>query len=103
MKYYYPLTNQLRECNHNSMIQFHFKRLLADKEFREKRVISIIEVAEKTGVSRVTLSKIANSKGDYHTSTEIIEKLCLYFGCTPNDLMTIFPEEGEKESRDRKK
>lgn len=76
------------------MIQFHFKQLLADKEFKEKRTISIIEVAEKTGVSRVTLSKIANSKGDYNTTTEHIEKLCLYFGCSPNDLMTIIPEEG---------
>jgi putative transcriptional regulator len=74
------------------MIQFHFKRLLADKEFFEKKTISIREVAKKTSISRVTLSKIANSKGDYNTTTDIIERLCLYFGCTPNDLMTISPD-----------
>ena len=75
------------------MIKFHFKHLLADKEFNEKRTISIREVAEKTGISVVTLSSIANSKGDYITNTDIIEKLCLFFECTPNDLMTIIPEE----------
>jgi len=81
------------------MIQFHFKQLLADKEFKEKLAISILEVAEKTEMSRVTLSKIANSKGDYNTTTDNIEKLCLYFACTPDDLMTIIPEEGEKEQK----
>ena len=30
------------------MIQFHFKKLLAEKEFNEKRTISIREVAKKT-------------------------------------------------------
>lgn len=73
--------------------------MLADKEFKEKLAISILEVAEKTEISRVTLSKIANSKGDYKTTTDNIEKLCLYFVCTPNDLMTIIPEEGEKEQK----
>ena len=81
------------------MIQFHFKRLLADKEFREKRSITLIEIAEETGISRVTLSKIGNSKGDYNTTSDIIEKLCLYFGCTPNDFMTIVPEEKRGEKR----
>ena len=86
------------------MIQFHFKQLLADKEFKEKRSFSILEVAEKTGISRVTISKIANSKGDYNTTTDHIEKLCLYFECTPNDLMTIIPEKnGEGKKREKKK
>jgi len=75
------------------MIQFHFKRLLADKEFKEKKTISIRDVAKKTSISRVTLSKIANSKGTYNTTTDIIERLCLYFGCTPNDFMTIMTDQ----------
>ena len=84
------------------MIQFHFKQLLTDKEFKEKLAISILEVAEKTELSRVTLSRIANSKGNYNTTTDNIEKLCLYFACTPNDLMTIIPEEKEKEQKKNK-
>jgi putative transcriptional regulator len=74
------------------MIQFNFKKLLADKEFKEKRRIHLKEIAEKTGISRTTLSKIANSKGEYKTSSEIIEKLCKYFECTTDELMTIIPE-----------
>jgi len=97
------LTKSLNENKDNRMIQFHFKHLLADKEFKEKRTIPIREVAEKTGISGVTLSNIANSKGDYNTSTDIIEKLCLYFGCSPNDLMTIiFDEKEERKKRGRK-
>jgi len=85
------------------MIQFHFKQLLADKEFKEKRSFSILEVAEKTGISRVTISKIANSKGDYNTTTDHIEKLCLYFECRPNDLMTIIlDEKGERKRKGRR-
>jgi putative transcriptional regulator len=82
------------------MIQFHFKKLLAEKEFNEKRTISIREVAKKTQISRVTLSKIANSKGDYNTTTDIIERLCLYFSCTPNDLITIVPDRGPEDIAD---
>ena len=85
------------------MIQFHFRQLLEDKEFKEKRSILIFEIAEKTGISRVTISKIAHSKGDYKPNAEIIEKLCLYFECTPNDLMTIIPEEGEGRKKKGKK
>jgi putative transcriptional regulator len=82
------------------MIQFNFKQLLADKAFEEKRRIHLKEIAKKTGISRTTLSKIANSKGEYKTSSENIEKLCQYFECTPDQFMTIIPdpEPTEKES-----
>ena len=80
------------------MIQFHLKRMLAEKEFAEKRTIAIREVAKRTKISRVTLSKIANSKGEYNTTTDIIERLCLYFSCTPNDFMTIVPEPESSQS-----
>jgi hypothetical protein len=32
-----------------------------------------------------------------------IGRLCLCFGCTPNDLMTIIPEEGEGRKKKKKK
>ncbi len=62
------------------MIRFRLKELIAEKEFKERRLITLAEVAEGTGIHRVTLSKIANNRG-YHTSTEILDKLCTYFGC----------------------
>jgi len=71
------------------MIQFNLKKLLADKEFREKRRILLKEISDITGLSRTTLSKISNSKGDYKTSSYNIEKLCRYFNCSLDQFMTI--------------
>jgi putative transcriptional regulator len=62
------------------MIRFRFKELMADKGFRERRVITITEVANATGINRMTLSKIANHAG-YSTVTDNLDKLCSYFNC----------------------
>lgn len=62
------------------MIRFRLKELISEKEFREKRVVTLAEIAEATGIHRVTLSKIANNRG-YHTGTEILDRLCKYFDC----------------------
>lgn len=67
------------------MIRFRLKELIAEKEFKENRVVTLAEVAAATGVHRVTLSKIGNNRG-YHTSTEILDKLCEYFGCSVGDV-----------------
>lgn len=69
------------------MIRFRLTELTADKAFKERRVVSITEIAEKTGVHRATLSKIANQPGA-NIGTDIIDKLCKYFGCQPGDLLT---------------
>jgi len=75
------------------MIKYHLKNLIAEKEFKEKHRVSIKEISEAVGVSRSTLSKIANNKENYNSTAEIIEKLCKYFGCEIPDLMTIIPDE----------
>ncbi len=62
------------------MIRFRLKELIAEKEFRERRVITMTEVAAQTGINRMTLSKIANHPG-YSTVTDNLDKLCDYFGC----------------------
>lgn len=74
------------------MIKYNLKELIAEKEFREKRRISLGEIAKEVGISRATLSKIANNKGHYSTKTEYVEKLCQYFKCTPGQFMTIIPD-----------
>ena len=76
------------------MIKFNFKALLDDKEFKESRKIKYEEISKATGISRQTLSKIASVKG-YKTNTDNIEKLCSYFNCTPDELMTIIPDKKE--------
>lgn len=73
------------------MIRFRLKELLAEKEFQAGKSISLVEVAERTGISRGTLSKIANEKG-YNTVTANIDKLCAYFGCQVSDLMTYIED-----------
>lgn len=73
------------------MIRYRFKELLADKEFRERRQITLGEIADATGIHRTTLSKIANMPG-YNTVTDNIDKLCGYFGCDIGDLMQRVPD-----------
>ncbi|NJL58256.1 MAG: helix-turn-helix transcriptional regulator [Desulfobacteraceae bacterium] len=79
------------------MFKYNLKEMIAQKEFRDKKRLTLTEIAQKIKVSRATISRIANSKGEYHPKNEYIEKLCTYFNCTPNDLITIVSDTPEKE------
>ncbi|GAA0228848.1 helix-turn-helix domain-containing protein [Marinomonas primoryensis] len=72
------------------MLRFKLKELLAEKSFQEDRRITMVEVSEKTGINRITLSKMANQKG-YSTVTDNLDKLCAYFDCTLSDLAEYIP------------
>ncbi|MGE9293688.1 MAG: helix-turn-helix domain-containing protein [Puniceicoccales bacterium] len=61
------------------MVRFRLKELIADKEFKEGRRITLEEVSRETGIHRTTLSKIANQKG-YVTNTDVLDRLCIFFG-----------------------
>lgn len=74
------------------MIRFRFKELLAKSEFSQNRRITINEVAEATGIHRVTLGKLANDRG-YNAGADLIDRLCRYFSCQPGDLMEYIPDE----------
>lgn len=74
------------------MIRFRLTELIADKAFKERRVVSLTEVAEATGVHRATLSKMANQPGA-NIGTEVIDKLCRYLNCQPGDLLTYVQDE----------
>ena len=74
------------------MIRFRLAELIADKSFKERRVVTVSEIAQATGIHRATLSKVANQPGA-NIGTEIIDKLCRYFGCQPGELMTFVDEE----------
>jgi len=73
------------------MIRFRLKELIADKEFRERRVITMVEIANATGINRMTLSKIANHPG-YSTVTDNLDRLCCYFGCPLEALAEHIPD-----------
>ncbi|WP_370634387.1 helix-turn-helix domain-containing protein [Methylophilus sp. Leaf408] len=74
------------------MIRFLLNELLSDKQFKEGRRITLIEVAESTGINRMTLSKMINHKG-YSTVTDNLDKLCIYFDCRIEDLVEHIPEQ----------
>ncbi len=44
------------------------------------------EVVEATGLSKATLSRIANTPG-YNANLDAVDALCRYFECRPGDLL----------------
>lgn len=79
------------------MIRILFRQMLDEKAFRERRRISLGDVSTETGLSRPTVSRIANVPG-YVTSTDTIEVLCRYFGCSPGELLSMVDEEPDGQS-----
>jgi len=76
------------------MIRFHLKKLISDWEYDKGRHLSITELSTETGVNRSSLSRIASQKG-YNTTTDNLNRICLFFGCKIEDLVEVIPEEEE--------
>lgn len=74
------------------MIRFLINELLSEKQFKEGRRITLIEVSEATGINRMTLSKMINHKG-YSTVTDNLDKLCTFFECKIEDLIEYIPDQ----------
>ena len=72
------------------MIRFRLQELMADKGFREKRIVTLVEISEATGIHKVTLSRLANNK--IGTSTDALNKLCNFFQCAIGDLVEHIPD-----------
>jgi len=73
------------------MLRFRLKELLAEKEFREGRVITMVEVANATNIHRMTLSKISNHRG-YNPTADVLDRLCTYFNCRIEQLVEHIPD-----------
>lgn len=73
------------------MIRLKLKQQIADLEFKEKRRISLQEVADATKINRATLSKMLNQHGAV-VRTDVLDKLCAYFECRIEDLAEYVPE-----------
>lgn len=78
--------DQTRISKGIGMLRFQLKGLVADKEFREGRRVTLDEIQQATGIHRTTLSKIANQKV-YNTTTDNLDKLCAFFDCRVEHLM----------------
>lgn len=77
------------------MIRFRLKELIAEKEFQERRRVTIAEISESTGIARNTLSRILNEPG-WNARTKQLDKLCAYFDCRIEDLVEYVPDAPEK-------
>jgi putative transcriptional regulator len=74
------------------MIRFRLREIIIDKEFKEGRRITLEEIARGTEIQRTTLSRISGQRG-YNTTTDNIDKLCRFFGCSVDKLMEYVPNE----------
>lgn len=74
-----------------AVLRYHLKELIAEKEFKEKRRVTIGEIAEEAGLNRMTLSKMINHQGA-SVKSEALDKLCTYFECEISDLVTHIKE-----------
>lgn len=72
------------------MLRVMFKQLLDEKSFKEGRRITVGEVSQEIGISRATLTRIANQPG-YNTNTDTLNALCDYFNCEPKELLKRLP------------
>lgn len=74
------------------MIRFKLKEALAEKAFRDGKRTNLEELTESTGINKSTLSRISSVRG-YNTTTDNIDKLCRFFGCSVEKLMEYVPNE----------
>ena len=55
----------------------------------------MVEIANATGINRMTLSKIANHAG-YSTVTDNLDRLCSYFECPLEALAEHIPDKEQQ-------
>lgn len=78
------------------MIRFKLRERIADREFREDRRITLLEVAEATGIGRITLSRMLKRGAVVRTDT--LDRLCDYFGCDVEQLLEYIQNKTEKQA-----
>lgn len=79
------------------MIKFKLREQLSDREFREERRITLTEVAEQTGIGRITLSRML--KPGAVIRTDILNRLCDYFECRIEELLEYVPDGAARSSQ----
>ena len=80
------------------MLRFKLKELIAEKEFQEGRRVTILEISERTGITRNTLSKMLNQPGA-SVRSEYLDRLCSYFNCRIEQLVEHVPDNTKSRKR----
>ena len=86
----------------NVTVNNRFAVLLAEKRIKERRNISLQEVAEETSISRQALYKWENNSIN-RFETRVMNALCQYFGIEPGQLFEYVKDETPPPKRDKKK
>lgn len=76
----------------NVTVNNRFAALLAEKRIKERRNVSLQEVAKETGVSRQALYKWENNRVN-RFDVPVINAMCKYFGIEPGQLFQYVPDE----------
>jgi putative transcriptional regulator len=74
------------------MIQIQIKQLLAVKQQQWGKHITLTEVSNETGISRMTLHRALKNQ-QYKLSTDSIDRLCAFFKCDLTDLLRYVPDQ----------
>lgn len=74
------------------MIYIEIKEMMKEKAAAWGRKITLNELANATGISRMTLSRMINNRG-YSTVTSHLDKLCRFFECELHELIKYEPEQ----------
>lgn len=83
------------------MVYCKLMEMIVAQERKERRDITICDVAEETGISIKTLRLLKSYDGVKMIDVEAIEMLCVYFDCKVSDLLVWVRD--EKEDRQRQK
>ena len=78
------------------MVRFKIQELLAEKQFKEGKRVTLIEVSEATGINRMTISRMINNRG-YSTVTDNLDKLCKFFNCNLEDIAEYVSESSDSD------
>jgi putative transcriptional regulator len=73
------------------MIYIQIKEVIQAKSIAWGRRITLNELANATGISRMTLSRMVNNRG-YSTVTDQLDKLCTFFECEIHELVKFVPD-----------
>ncbi len=91
------------ETRHNQVedvpaVNSQFRVLLAQKEMRERRSISLRQVTRDTGVAMSTVQGLANNTFKA-IPRDGLGALCLYLGCDVGDLLRLEPAQPSAQPR----
>lgn len=74
-------------------IQSRLGVLLAEKKM-QGNILTAKELSEQIGVAQSTISSLVNNRTT-RISFEVLNKLCHFFRCTPNEILLFTPDINE--------